>query len=67
MNDQLKIAQMNTKAVTAKLVEYEQRHAAQEKRVSEMEAKIAQLQQQLLQLQAIAAQQNSFGTGPTAR
>lgn len=63
MNDQLKIAQMNTKAVIQKLTDYEARHAEQEKRISVAEAKVAQLEQRLnVALQMIATP----GSGPTA-
>jgi uncharacterized coiled-coil protein SlyX len=67
MDSQLKIAQMNTRAVVDKLIEYEKRHAAQEKRITEIEAKVSQLQQQFLQLQlqVVTAQVNNFGGGPT--
>lgn len=63
----VKLAQMNTKAVTAKLTEYENRIAKQEQRIAELEAKMTQLQQQLIQLQMVAAQVGSFGNGPTVR
>ena len=55
MSEQLKIAQMNTKAVLAKLAEYEQRHVEQEARVTTAEAKVAELQRQLADLQQMVA------------
>lgn len=64
MDEQLKIAQMNTKAVTAKLVEYESRLADQDGRIATLEAKLAETQRQFQILQAMAINTNR-GRGPT--
>ena len=62
MSKELKIAQMNTRAVTAKLAEYETRHAEQEQRIVTLQADMAELKRQMQQLQTMLALP---GSGPT--
>lgn len=66
MNDQLKIAQMNTKAVLAKLTEYEGRLAAQDKLIAQMSQRMVQLEQLVNQHVTTAAIVAQVGSGPTA-
>lgn len=64
MDDQLKIAQMNSKAVVEKLMAQDAIIAAQTDRISALEQKMAQLDQKMnAQLQAAFAAK--LGSGPT--
>ncbi len=65
IDKQIKLAQMNTKAVIQKLTEYEARIAEQDKRIIELTGKMAQLEQRVNQHLSTAALAASFGRGPT--
>lgn len=67
MSEQLKIAQMNTKAVVQKLADQDKLIADQNAKIAKLEAKMVQLEQRVNQFASVQAQIAQLGNGPTVR